>query len=408
MAASFVSNPAETFVPAGQQLIYTLSTSATITDTFAFIVQVFESGTEIGKYYLKANSNNRAHFDLGRIIQNRTVVDTSNYLGTTFLHDYTALPYTRANAGITWYQVRIGEYTGTEALNQANRSLWVIDGYEQPSSGLHPSFADYYGTAASKKFWLTDRPAVSNVITITAGDEDEGLMAFLNRSTISDVRRLNFQVVPPTGAPITQNKTVDATNGSQVPTDVSPVNGFLTYAGVMPAQVLAMTGATAWTEIVVTPQDAAGVQKGHALRILRDCPGPRGSGTQVAFANTRGGWDFLRFDGFTRRQIRSEEKPYRKALGNYGASSFTWNSYEPETVPYQKTGTITYQLSGVFGVSDSAIIGPLLRSRQVYVRVDSRWQPVRITDAAAPYKERADGRLTQFNMNVELTQPVRC
>ena len=70
-------------------------------------------------------------------------------------------------------------------------------------------------------------------------------MAFLNRSTISDVRRLNFQVVPPTGAPITQNKTVDATNGSQVPTDVSPVNGFLTYAGVMPAQVLAMTGATA-------------------------------------------------------------------------------------------------------------------------------------------------------------------
>jgi hypothetical protein len=40
--------------------------------------------------------------------------------------------------------------------------------------------------------------------------------------------------------------------------------------------------------------------------------------------------------------------------------------------------------------------------------VDSRWQPVRITDAAAPYKERADGRLTQFNMNVELTQPVRC
>jgi hypothetical protein len=100
MAASFTSNPSETWMPAGQPLIYTLQTSLTITDAFAFIVLVFENGTEIGKYYLKPNSNDRAHFDLNRVIQARTRVDEKVYNASTLLFDYSALPYTRSNGNM--------------------------------------------------------------------------------------------------------------------------------------------------------------------------------------------------------------------------------------------------------------------------------------------------------------------
>ena len=409
MAASFTSNPSETWMPAGQPLIYTLQTSLTIDDTFAFIVQVFENGTEIGKYYLKPNSNNRAHFDLNRVIQGRTRVDEKVYNASTLLFDYSALPYTRSNGNMNKYEVKIGEYTGTEALAQATKYIYVMDGYEQVSSGLHPSFSDYYGTASTKKFWLTDREPVNNVITIEAADDDEGFFAFINNNTVSDVTRLAFQLIPPTGAPTTLTKDLNTTNGAQLPSATSPVNGFLVYAGIMPAQVLTpIFSATSWKQITITPQNASGTQEGNVLSIIRDCTDYKDQAVQVAFANSRGGWDYLKFEGRPGRSITTEEKTYRKALGNYDATTYTFQSFNPEIEAYQKTAKLQYILNGLFNVADSKLLPFLLRSRKVYAKIDGVWNPVTVTTSQATYKTTADGRVTQLALNVELAQVIRC
>jgi hypothetical protein len=396
-------------MPAGQPLIYTLQTSATIDDTFAFIVQVFENGTEIGKYYLKPNSNNRAHFDLNRVIQGRTRVDEKVYGAFTLLFDYSALPYTRSNGNMNKYEVKIGEYTGTEALAQATKYIYVMDGYEQVSSGLHPSFSDYYGTASTKKFWLTDREPVNNVITIEAADDDEGFFAFINNNTVSDVTRLAFQLIPPTGAPTTLTKDLNTTNGAQLPSATSPVNGFLVYAGIMPAQVLTpIFSATSWKQITITPQNGSGTQEGNVLSIIRDCTDYKDQAVQVAFANSRGGWDYLKFEGRPGRSITTEEKTYRKALGNYDATTYTFQSFNPEVEAYQKTAKLQYILNGLFNVADSKLLPFLLRSRKVYAKIDGVWNPVTVTTSQATYKTTADGRLTQLALNVELAQVIRC
>lgn len=409
MAASFTSNPSETWMPAGQPLIYTLQTSLTITDAFAFIVQVFENGTEIGKYYLKPNSNDRAHFDLNRVIQARTRVDEKVYNASTLLFDYSALPYTRSNGNMNKYEVKIGEYTGTEALAQATKYIYVMDGYEQVSSGLHPSFADYYGTASTKKFWLTDREPVNNVITIEAADDDEGFFAFINKDTVSDVTRLSFLLVPPTGSPTTVTKDLNTTNGAQLPSASSPTNGFLVYAGIMPAQLLTpIFSATAWKQITITPQNASGTQEGNVLSIIRDCTDYKDQAVQVAFANSRGGWDYLKFEGRPGRSITTEEKTYRKALGNYDATTYTFQSFNPEVEAYQKTAKLQYTLNGVFNVADSKLLPFLLRSRKVYAKIDGVWNPVTVTTSQANYKTTADGRVTQMALNVELAQTIRC
>ena len=407
MAASFTSNPSETFYPAGQPLIYTLQTSLTITDTFAFIVQVFENGTEIGKYYLKPNSNNRAHFDLNRIIQGRVRVDEKVYSATTLLFDYTALPYTRSNGNVNKYEVKIGEYTGTEALAQATKYIYLIDGYEQASSGLHPSFDDYFGTASTKTFWLTDRQPVGDVITIEAADEDEGFFAFINNNGVSDVTRLSFNLIPVTGAPTTVTKDLNTTNGAQPPSSTT-VNGFLVYAGVYPVQALATLGATSWKQIIITPENATGVQEGNRLSIIRHCSDYRDQGVQVAFSNSRGGWDYLKFEGKARKSIRTEEKTYRKALGNYDAATFTFQSFNPEIEAYQKTAYLQYTLNGVFDFQDAKLIPYLLRSRKVFAKVDGVWCPIKINDSNGNYKTAADAELLQIALNVELAQTIRC
>jgi hypothetical protein len=396
-------------MPAGQPLIYTLQTSLTIDDTFAFIVQVFENGTEIGKYYLKPNSNNRAHFDLNRVIQARTRVDEKVYGASTLLFDYSALPYTRSNGNMNKYEVKIGEYTGTEALAQATKYIYVMDGYEQVSSGLHPSFSDYYGTASTKKFWLTDREPVNNVITIEAADDDEGFFAFINNNTVSDVTRLAFQLIPPTGAPTTLTKDLNTTNGAQLPSATSPVNGFLVYAGIMPAQVLTpIFSTTSWKQITITPQNGTGTQEGNVLSIIRDCTDYKDQAVQVAFANSRGGWDYLKFEGRPGRSITTEEKTYRKALGNYDATTYTFQSFNPEVEAYQKTAKLQYTLNGLFNVADSKLLPFLLRSRKVYAKIDGVWNPVTVTTSQATYKTTADGRVTQMALNVELAQVIRC
>ena len=409
MAASFTSNPSETWMPAGQPLIYTLQTSLTITDAFAFIVQVFENGTEIGKYYLKPNSNNRAHFDLNRVIQGRTRVDEKVYGASTLLFDYSTLPYTRSNGNMNKYEVKIGEYTGTEALAQATKYIYVMDGYEQVSSGLHPSFSDYYGTASTKKFWLTDREPVNNVITIEAADDDEGFFAFINNNTVSDVTRLAFQLIPPTGSPTNLTKDLNTTNGAQLPSATSPVNGFLVYAGIMPAQVLTpIFSATSWSQLIITPQNGTGQQEGNTLKIVRDCTDYKDQAVQVAFANSRGGWDYLKFEGRPGRSITTEEKTYRKALGNYDATTYTFQSFNPEVEAYQKTAKLQYILNGLFNVADSKLLPFLLRSRKVYAKIDGVWNPVTVTTSQATYKTTADGRVTQLALNVELAQVIRC
>jgi hypothetical protein len=396
-------------MPAGQPLIYTLQTSLTITDAFAFIVQVFENGTEIGKYYLKPNSNNRAHFDLNRVIQGRTRVDEKVYNASTLLFDYSALPYTRSNGNMNKYEVKIGEYTGTEALAQATKFIYVMDGYEQVSSGLHPSFSDYYGTANTKKFWLTDREPVNNVITIEAADDDEGFFALINKDTVTDVTRLSFQLIPPTGAPTIIIKEFTTGNGAQVPSATTPINGFLVYAGVYPAQVLGpIFSATAWKQITITPQNASSVHKGNVLSIIRDCTDYKDQGVQVAFANSRGGWDYLKFEGRPGRSITTEEKTYRKALGNYDAATYTFQSFNPEVEAYQKTAKLQYILNGLFNVADSKLLPFLLRSRKVYAKIDGVWNPVTVTTSQATYKTTADGRMTQLALNVELAQVIRC
>jgi hypothetical protein len=402
--ASFASAP-DNWRPAGQRLIFSLTTSTTITAAFRYIIQVFENGTEIGKYYLAPNDADKAHFDLS-LVRNRVQLDNIASGGTTPLFSYTTLPLTKATTGVKKYEVKVGEWSGTtETLAQATSTIYLLDGAEQPSQGLHPSYADYYGTASTKKFWLMDRALTGSTINLYADDTDEGMAAFINTSVVSDVTSLVYTVQY---ASSTSSVEVEITsgNGGQAPsaTPGSNVAGTLLYAALMPVNVEAITGLSlsGWVSYSITPAvyTVAGL-KGRAIKVIKRCTKYN---VQVAFQNSRGGWDYLKFEGRPATQTSTEEKTFTRYLGDYDAATFSYIAHTPQTVPFMKSAEVVYTLNSVMDATEFALMAQLVKSKQVFIRYGS-WIPVTIQTNSVNIRATASD-LNQVSFQVKLAQMV--
>ena len=94
---------------------------------------------------------------------------------------------------------------------------------------------------------------------------------------------------------------------------------------------------------------------------------------QLAWANTRGGWDYLRFDGRKLKTVTREEKTYRKQIGDYNASSFSFGSTDREITPYQVEAKESYQLNGILTSEEYDLFQYCFRSKNIMARIDGTW-----------------------------------
>jgi len=416
--ASFDDSPGENWFPAGQHLIYTIGTQATITDDFRYIVQVEENGTEIAKIYLAPNTNDKGIFDLSQVVTGRVEVDHLKYQATTAIHSFNNKVFTRANNGVKRYEVKVGEWDGsTESLDDDNQTLYLVDGYEQISSGLHPGFSDFYGTGSKKKVWLTDRVPASSVINVKASIEDEGVAAFLNTDdTGSLIERLVINIYDTSGTlDDTLTYDLNTTNGAQLPSAAatSNTNGTLVYAYVYPASLSALTTALngvagGWGHYDVIPSTGLNVQTGNILRITNDCRYNKNEAVQLAWANTRGGWDYLRFNGKKQKTVTREEKTYRKIVGDYNESTFRFAPSERQVKPYQLEAKQRYQLNGILTIEELTLLQYCMRSKNVMARIDDTWVPVTISSNSMQVEEETVSKVFVTSFEVELAQIIRC
>jgi hypothetical protein len=420
MASSIAASPGETWLPAGQHLIYTLSTTSTITDDFRFIVQVEENGTEIAKLYLTPNTNDTGIFDLSQVVTGRVEVDHLKYQLTTDIHAFNNKMFTRANNGVKRYEVKVGEWDGsTESLDEANETLYLVDGYEQISDGLNPGFSDFYGTGSKKKVWLTDREPVSSVINVKADIDDNGVAAFLNTDdTGSLIERLQIKIYDTSGTlDTTLTYDLNSTNGALVPstdwTLSNNVSASLVYAYVYPASLSALTTALnavtgGWGHYDVIPSTGLNVQKGIILRVTNSCRYSKNEAVQLAWANTRGGWDYLRFNGKKQKTVTREEKTYRKIVGDYDAATFRFAPSDRQIKPYQLEAKERYQLNGILTIEELTLLQYCMRSKNVMARIDDTWVPVTISTNSMQVEEETVSKVFVTSFEVELAQIIRC
>ena len=417
--AQIEDSPSDEWLPAGQKLIFTITPDAPITDATRYIVQVEENNTEIAKIYLTPNSNDSAFFDLSEVVTGRVEVDSFKYGLTSTIHSLNNNVYTKANGGVKKYVVKVGEFDGsTEELAQdSSDNYYLLDGYEQLSAGLDPGFSDYYGTGTDEKFWLTDRVPSSNIINVTAAIEDTGVFAFINTDdTGSMVAQIKVVIYDKDGIEDgVLNYQIGGPTGGQSPAAAAATYwyGTLLYAYLYPASYLPLTNALnnvsgEWGYYELIPATSAGAQSGNKIRVNNNCRNTKNEPVQLAWANTRGGWDYLRFDGKKQKTVTREEKTYRKIVGDYSASQFSFAPSAREIKPYQLEAKETYQLNSVLTIEEVTLLQYCMRSKNVMARIDGIWVPVTIQTNSMQIEEETVSKVFITSFNVELAQTIRC
>jgi len=417
--ASIDAGPTAGWLPAGQKLLFTLIPDEPVTDAYRYIVQVEENGTVISKIYLTPNPTETSFFDLSQVLTGRLEVDSLKYNTTATIHSLNNRIFTRSNDNIKRYRLKVGHFDGSsESLaDDTSAYYYLFDGYEQLSQGLFPSFSDYYGTASTKKVWLSDREPSNNVIEVSAGIEDNGVVAFINSDdTGSLITRFVINTYDTAGSlDDTIIYTVNATNGGLVPTTTwSDTNNdaSLLYAYVYPASLSAITTALnavtgGWGHYDVIPQTAT-AQTGNILRIRNKCRNTKNNPVQLGWANTRGGWDYLRFDGRKLKTVTREEKTYRKIVGDYNGSQFALASSARQIKPYQLEAKESYQFNGILTLEEVNLMQYCMRSKNVMARIDGTWSPVTIQTNSMAIEEDTISKIFVVSFNVELAQIIRC
>ena len=415
--AEFNQTPSGSWKPAGQKLIFDMIEQGTVTDAYRYVITVLENAVEIGKFYITPNVLDTGVFDLGEVVRGRLAVDPRKYGLTNVIHTLNNKAFTKSNGNVNKYTVELRYWNGsTESSLEDSVNIWLIDGYEQISAGLDPSFADYYGTASTKKFWLTDREPESDIIHITAGIEDTGVLTFINTDdtgSLVDTILINIYSADGTTQD-TLSYTINTTNGAVLPTASATTYyyGTLLYGFFFPASLLALTNALnnisgGWLYYEVIPMGSS-LQKGNKYRFTNNCRPVKNAAVQLAWANTRGGWDYLRFDGRKLKTVTREEKTYRKQIGDYSAASFNFGSTDREITPYQVEAKEMYQLNGILTSEEYDLFQYCFRSKNIMASIDGFWVPVTLKESSLQVESDTTSKVYIATINVELAQILRC
>lgn len=411
MATEITSSPAEDLWPVGQYLVWTMADDGGSTPD-RFIVQVFRStspasvGAEKAKLFLVPNASDVAHFDLSKIARgilefplskDGVAIHSVQDAGKVFNCDELCL---------LKFTVRVGRYNGTtETLNQDSSEVFLLNGTEQTSSGLLPSFAAYYPTSVTKKAWLTDLPLVDNKIRLEMGDEDEAVMMFVNTNSLGTATSLD-------------RVSVFGYNAAGIVADSVTIN-VADATTVTKNNLYALPiGPAAWTHLgmgsdVVEIRCTLGNPGGGNSRQLivknNSCRPLKHEATQLAWINTRGGWDYLRFDGRAPLNVSTTSKEYRKNVGTYGEATFTIASNVQQYDTFGKVGKEAYTLTEqAFTASQREILQYLMRSPVVQMRTGTGpWEPCLVRTNSLQI-EPAGSQLYKVSLNVELARDVRC
>ena len=415
MSAQIDSKPS-LIIPANQSLIFSISDTGTTPDRF--VVWVLENGVEIAKLYLTPNTSNKSFFNLAEVVIGRVKVDDKTRDESATLLSYSALPFTTGRNGLKKYVVNVGTFTGgVESGTEDTDIVYLLDGVEQISAGLHPSFADYYTTAATQKVWLTDRIPVSDVITIEATDDDEGCIAFINDSNIVIGLGSQVKIVVRNAAGTAINTfydTINSGNGAQLPSD-SNISQKLTYLMVFPKNIDAwgssvLTNNPTWDSYDVVIQNSGLSDKSNTLKIKRICTQDKHKNTQLAWTNSVGGWDSVLFTGRTEHTDSVTSKPFKKQIGDWDASTYSFLPQARESQAYQVTGKSMFKLTSIgFSFAEIDLIKYAIRSDNLMMRAGAsgEWMPVVIDTKSYNVKERFSG-IFSVSLSVTLAQTIRC
>lgn len=409
MAATFNRSPNINTRPVGQPLIYTLTDTST---PDRYVVEVFRStnrnsiGGSFGKYYLTPRGA-IAHYDLSTLAESLLEYPVSKDSVPIHAVQVSDKIFQADELCIGRFTVRPGVYNGTtETMNSGgDATVFCIKGVEQLSAGLDPAFNAYYAASASTKVWLTDREPENNVITYRMKEDEQGVAMFLNNDSLggagTNIAWLRVDQYEKSGTLIGQTFIEN-------PTDADPARDYYRAVPVGPGH---------WSHLGLDPTTVRAefrfVDSGFQvismpLNVIEEPGICKHESVQVAWFNTRGGYDYLTFTGRAPQTITTSSKRYRKSPLRYDSATFSIEDGRQD-VEFAKTGRKRYTLNEqFFSATDRDLLQYLLRSRVVSIRVGTGdWLPANVLTDSLQIQP-SGSQFYAVSLEVEIAQDIRC
>ena len=417
MAARIFDDPGFDVRPAGQPLIFSIDDTSTTPDRYVVIVKrsnVYTGGTpvQVAKFYLTPNTEGVAFFDLSPIAE--SILEFPLKAGSTVVHKTAVVADAMDGLTMQRFQVQVAEYnSGTEGSVDDTEEVIVTNGTQQIADGLHPSFNDYlWGNDVG---FLTERPVANNVITHRARRDEEMVVSFIDGDDIGEARAGTY-ILRATYVPYTGSSYTGPVGAAYTGTDVTemllqiPIGGPNLVANY--ASVPFTLEETDYIDFYLYRSDAPNqAQIGNAYRVVfDDTRGCRNTATQVAWINTKGGWEYLRFDTRAPKQISVEGKTFRKTIGTYGDATFSFDAAAAQYDTFAKTGKEQYTLQeNFFDANERALLDSLMKSRMVQIRRmdETVWKPATVLTNSLTIQP-AGSQFYNVSLQVEIAQDIRC
>ena len=416
MAVTVSYSPAQKLYPAGQYLIYTLDEAST---PDRYIVEVYRStstttiGTLLSKVYLTPNNSGKVHYDLSAIAEGVMRPPLSSGGESIHSHQTASKIFQADELTVAMFTLRFGQYNGTtETLNEVEKKVYIGNGVEQITSGLLPSFVEYYPTSNNRIGWLTDRKRSdpeddTSEIQVSMAEEDQavGLIYITdNLGTATSVTRCRVRQYNTSGTFV-----------AYIDIAIPSISATIARQSLLAVPI----GPAHWSHLGLNAachtakfrlETSSGGDKCVELAVTKDHPRPcNHDATQVAWLNTRGGWDYLRFDSRSPLNVNVTGKTFRKQVGTYGSSTFSLSTQMNQYETYAKTGKEAYTLSeNFFSAEERDLLQYLMRSKVVQMRRGTgTWEPVVVRSNSLTI-EPAGSRFYNVSLDVELGRDVRC
>lgn len=419
MAATFTHTPTTTNDAtkfAGQPLIFTCYDSASTPDRF--VIKVYErisvgsdaSRVDLGDFYLTPNDSGRAHFDLSNVIEGRLNAPTTVFAYNIHEADFSiGLALYSTQRVMREYYVELWSYRGGVLVSEDDSAVCVFPGTVQISQGYEPDAeAPYHFTTSTSKGFLTDRYWDSSTdIEATMASEDQGAWCVAvpdqYQSSPSNITDAYYTLYHSGGS---TSKTFSGVVDSAI------VNNNYLTGPLGPVNVQSFFGASwvlDWTRYEIQFRNNLTSNISNKYIVHRDCRPYKHDPVQLAWTNTVGGWDYLRFDGRNLKTVNTETKMYRKTVGSYGATAFDFNAWDRQDTPYHVTAREQYALRNqYFTASERDLLQYAFRSKNVMFRVgDGSWLPCNIKTNSYTVQPAAS-QLFDVTFTIELAQEIRC
>tara|TARA_R110000751_G_scaffold109566_1_gene206807 strand:- start:3802 stop:5109 length:1308 start_codon:yes stop_codon:yes gene_type:complete len=420
----------------GQQLVYVCSSTNSAQTNFKYIVVVKnEGGTQIAKFYMPKNADSKLIFNLRDVVREEIAADiVDSQEGDKIIHE---MPYspskfmTVADKGCKKYTVEFGEVYGDPLAEQAataTDTIYLFDGWLQIRDGYQNVLSQYMPTVSSVRGFLTDRPnsysyvAATTGVVIKASESDSGgTLAFLNDDTgliASLATQLEYSIYNASGLIVTEAITYSSTYGGELGSSTTAEDKLL-YFAAYPSNVNNVNHGISAGNRPVANTDWTyytwRLKGGGSFRslpfIFENSAAPcKHKATTIAWVNSLGAWDYMRFDGRTANRISARSKDYMQSIGSYGGSTYSYDSFDRQQTPYHVEAKQMYTLKSTpLTVSESELLRSLLKSKNAMLSFnDSKWLPVVIKTGSLQYETETISKALVASINVEIAQREEC